>query len=470
MGLRASEQAPQEDSQKTLLDRYLEVRQQTLTLCAPLEVEDYQIQPMDDASPPKWHLAHTSWFFETFILKRQLPDYQVFHPAYEMLFNSYYNGVGELWPRPARGLLSRPTLEEVFAYRRHVEQHMAALLSTRASSALRFMVELGINHEQQHQELLLTDLKYNLGNNPLKPAYLSHDLKHNFNNDLKHAPEHAPAPRALSKLCFIEFGGGEFEVGANPALGFVFDNEAPRHRVLLHDFALANRPVTNGEYQEFIEDGGYERAELWLSDAWDCCRADKEGRHQKRWTSPLYWSRREDGSYWEYTLGGERKVDPNQPVCHVSAYEADAYARWRGCRLPTEFEWERGASGLSLEGNFVETGAYHPGAFAAAAADVAAVAANAADVAKRRHSGLECMFGDVWEWTSSSYAAYPGFKSFAGQLGEYNGKFMANQLVLRGGSCATPQEHIRATYRNFFYPPDRWQFSGIRLATDPGHV
>ena len=467
MGLIASEAEPQEDRQKSLLDRYLEVRRQTLALCAPLEVEDYQIQPMDDASPPKWHLAHVSWFFETFILKRQVPSYQDFHPAYKMLFNSYYNGVGELWPRHARGLLSRPTLEEVFAYGRHVDQHMSVLLSTRTTPELRFMVELGINHEQQHQELLLTDMKYNLGNNPLKPVYLRPAL----NNALKHAP----APSALSELRFIEFGGGEFEVGAeaigvNTDAGFAFDNEAPRHRVLLPDFALANRPVTNGEYQEFIEDGGYERAELWLSDAWDYCRVDERGRHQKCWTSPLYWSRREDGKYWEYTLRGEREIDPNQPVCHVSAYEADAYARWRDCRLPTEFEWERGAAGISLEGNFVETGAYHPGAFVATTVDVTAATADAnADVAKKA-PGLERMFGDVWEWTSSSYTAYPGFKSFAGQLGEYNGKFMANQLVLRGGSCATPQAHIRATYRNFFYPRDRWQFSGIRLATDPGHV
>ncbi len=396
---------------------------------------------MDDASPPKWHLAHVSWFFETFILKRQLPSYKVFHPAYEMLFNSYYNGVGELWPRTARGLLSRPTLEEVFAYRRHVDQYMSELLSTRDTSELRFMVELGINHEQQHQELLLTDLKYNLGNNPLKPVYL----------------EPVPGFSTLSDLCFVEFDGGEFEIGADPGAGFIFDNESPRHRVLLRSFVLANRPVSNGEYIEFIEDGGYERAELWLSDAWNYCRANREGQHQKRWTSPLYWSCRDDGSYWQYTLGGEREVDLNQPVCHVSAYEADAYANWRGYRLPTEFEWERAASGLLVEGNFIETGCYHPSGRVITDTSV-------------KKPDLELMFGDVWEWTSSGYTAYPGFKTFAGQLGEYNGKFMANQLVLRGGSCATPQTHIRATYRNFFYPPDRWQFSGIRLATDMDHV
>ncbi len=440
----------QQPCQQTLLDRYLQVRQQSLALCAPLEVEDYQIQPMADASPPKWHLAHVSWFFETFILKRHLPRYKAFHPAYEKLFNSYYNGVGEPWPRPARGLLSRPTLAEVFAYRQHVDQSMSELLATRDAAEFGFIVELGINHEQQHQELLLTDLKYNLGNNPLKPAYLE--------------PVPASLAEPLPALHFVEFAGGEYEVGAAPGAGFAFDNESPRHGVLLRDFALANRPVTNGEYLEFIEAGGYERAELWLSDAWAYCRGN--GDQQQGWSAPLYWTRQDD-SYRQYTLRGEREIDPNQPVCHVSAYEADAYARWRGCRLPTEFEWEVAASGLPVAGNFVETGRYHPHSGEPFIDDTRADTLDDKPATDATVNRPGMMFGDVWEWTASSYAAYPGFKAFAGQVGEYNGKFMANQLVLKGGSCVTPQEHIRDTYRNFFYPPDRWQFSGIRLATDP---
>ena len=444
----------QDECQASLSDRYLKVRRQSLTLCSPLEVEDYQIQPMAAASPPKWHLAHVSWFFETFILKQHVPDYQPFHPAYEALFNSYYNGVGQPYPRPDRGLLSRPTLEEIFRYREYVDEQMVAFLlqeqpssaqalphakphvkshakphaenSAATEPAAGFIVELGINHEQQHQELLLTDLKYNLGHNPLKPPYLELSIPSS----------------PVSAFEWVHFRRGEYDIGNHGDGVFVFDNESPRHRVLLQDFALANRLVTNGEYMEFIESGGYERPELWLSDAW----SHLETLNKKRWTLPLYWTRQADG-YRHYTLGGEREVDPGQPVCHVSAYEADAYARWRGCRLPTEAEWEVAAAAVPVAGNFVDGGHFHP-------------------VSAPSGQGLEQMFGDVWEWTSSNYNAYPGFKAFDGQLGEYNGKFMANQLVLRGGSCATPREHIRATYRNFFYPLDRWQFSGIRLAVD----
>jgi ergothioneine biosynthesis protein EgtB len=408
-----------------LQERYTRIRQQSLALCEPLAVEDYQVQPMDDASPPKWHLAHVSWFFETFLLKTRLSGYQVFHDNFETLFNSYYNGVGQPFPRPKRGNLSRPTVAEILDYRRHVDEHMAILLTQSLDEEACFQVELGLHHEQQHQELLLTDLKYNLGNNPLKPVYQSTDWQ----------------TGKPVELGWSHFPGGLVEVGTAGKQGFVFDNETPRHAQHLVPYALADRAVTNGEFIEFIEDGGYERHELWLSDGW----THLGSLGPERWQMPLYWRR--DGDTWlEYSLGGEREVDLYRPVCHVSGYEADAYARWRGYRLPTEFEWEAAATKVPVTGNFVESGALHP-----------------APVASGRLSGIH---GDVWEWTCTSYGPYPGFQPFAGQLGEYNGKFMANQLVLRGGSCVTPQSHIRTSYRNFFYPPDRWQFTGIRLAWD----
>lgn len=407
----------------SLAERYARIRQQSLDLCAPLETEDYQIQPMDDASPPKWHLAHITWFFETFILSRQIKNYTPFHPMYEMLFNSYYNGVGQPFPRAKRGFMSRPTLSDVFAYRAHVDERIQALLAAELNDETKFCVELGLHHEQQHQELILTDLKYNLGSNPLKPAYNA---------------EVPTATKSLPELSWSEFNGGLVEIGALRTSEFVFDNETPRHRVYLEPFEISNRATTNGEFLAFIEDGGYERSELWLSDGWSHLNKLKD-----RWSSPLYW--RKDGQdYVEYSLSGERLLDPGQPVCHVSGYEADAYARWQGARLPTEMEWEIAAGDQLIRGNFVESGQFHP--------------------AGQTEPGLTGMFGDVWEWTQSSYGPYPGFEPFAGQLGEYNGKFMANQLVLRGGSCATPISHIRNTYRNFFYPPDRWQFTGIRLA------
>jgi ergothioneine biosynthesis protein EgtB len=392
-------------------------------LCEPLAVEDYGVQPMDDASPPKWHLAHTSWFFETFILKNVLQDYRAFHPLFEHLFNSYYNGVGQPFPRPRRGHLSRPTVAEIEDYRSWVDDHMERLLEGGAAAEVLQHTELGLHHEQQHQELLLTDLKYNFGHNPLKPGYRS--------------PRPAAAPQT-SRLTFSSQEGGLIEVGVDVAAGFCFDNETPVHRVYLEPYELADRLVTCEEYLAFMADGGYRTPSLWLSDGWSWVQ--KTGIE-----APLYWSAADDG-WREYRLTGEVEVDGNSPVVHVSGYEADAFARWAGCRLPTEAEWEAVAAAETPSGgNFVESERYHP--------------APAGTDARQ-------LFGDVWEWTSSAYGPYPGYRPLGGVLGEYNGKFMSNQLVLRGGSCATPRSHIRPTYRNFFYPPDRWQFTGIRLARD----
>ena len=403
-----------------MIERFAEVRAQSLALVAPLEIEDFGVQPMEDASPPKWHLAHTTWFFETFLLKPLLPGYQPFHPQFEVLFNSYYNGVGEQFPRPRRGHLSRPTVAEVLAYRRAVEQAMEKLLAAGDAEVLR-RTELGLHHEQQHQELMLTDLKFNFGHNPLLPAYRA-DL-------------HAPGPsNGTNPAGRIDHEGGIVAIGADG--GFAFDNETPRHDTLLRPFQLADRLVTNGEYLDFMEDEGYQRSDLWLSDGWTTVR-------QRDWQAPLYW-REVDGAWHEYTLAGSRPLVVDAPVTHLSGYEADAFARWSGARLPTEAEWEAVAESQPCEGNFVERDALHP----------------------EPCLGSAQFFGDAWEWTSSAYGAYPGYRPLEGALGEYNGKFMANQLVLRGGSCATPSDHIRPSYRNFFYPPDRWQFTGVRLAYD----
>jgi ergothioneine biosynthesis protein EgtB len=413
------------ENESQLVELYLSVRNQSLALCTPLEIEDYQIQPMDDASPPKWHLAHVTWFFETFLLKPFSNNYRVFDPSFEMLFNSYYNGVGKPFARANRGFLSRPTLARVLEYRHYVDEKMLELIQTSMIDETGFRIQLGLNHEQQHQELILTDIKYNLGNNPLKPVYVEQkaDDCAEFNAD------------------WVEFEGGLVESGTDAGREFVFDNETPRHQVFLPPFRLSTHLVSNGEFVEFIEDGGYERPELWLSDGW----AGLQAQQDQRWSMPLYW-RKEGDSYFEYCLAGEQLADPNRPVCHVSAYEADAYARWKGSRLPTEYEWEHAAADAPVQGNFVESKLFHPSG--------------------QGGEGMQSQFGNVWEWTQSGYGAYPSFKPFDGQLGEYNGKFMANQLVLRGGSCASPRSHIRPTYRNFFYPPDRWQFSGIRLAQD----
>jgi ergothioneine biosynthesis protein EgtB len=404
---------------------YPEIRSRTEALCAPLETDDYQVQSVIDASPPKWHLAHVTWFFETFLLKPFLPGYEPLDARYERLFNSYYNSVGPFHPRAQRHTLSRPTVGEVYAYRTHVDGHMARLVEQcapahRASVGRR--LTLGLNHEQQHQELLLMDVKRNFYANPLYPAYAE-------------APpaQSAAAPAAR----WLDFPGGIREIG-HAGGAFCFDNEQPRHKVFLRDYRLASRPATNGEYLEFVEGGGYARPEIWLSDGWSTI-------HERAWKAPLYWTQI-DGEWHEMTLTGMRRIDPAAPVCHLSYYEADAYARWRGARLPTEAEWEAAASGEALEGNFVESGLYHPRA--------------------ARGPAEAQWFGDVWEWTSSAYAPYPGYRPLEGALGEYNGKFMANQYVLRGGGCATPLSHMRETYRNFFYPHDRWPFTGVRLAAD----
>jgi ergothioneine biosynthesis protein EgtB len=407
--------------------RYLSVRAATVELCAPLAVEDYVVQSMPDASPAKWHLAHTSWFFEEFVLARAAPDRRAYDEHYRYLFNSYYNTVGPMHCRAARGMLSRPTVAEVMAYRANVDERMASLLDAGSlPDGLREVLTLGLEHERQHQELLLTDIKHLFSLNPLLPIY-------------RQRPRHQPARAAA--LGYVRFEGGITGIG-HAGGGFCFDNELPRHRALVPPFRLANRPVSNGEYLEFVRAGGYEDARLWLSDGWALAR--REG-----WQRPIYWS---PSLEEEFTLTGTRELDPEAPLCHVSFYEADAFARWAGARLPTEFEWELAAGTVPLTGNFVEAREWHPRACAAPVAGSAAP-----------DTPLQ-MFGDVWEWTQSAYAPYPGYSPLAGTLGEYNGKFMINQLVLRGGSCATPREHIRASYRNFFPPAARWQFSGLRLA------
>ena len=410
-----------------LLERYASVRRASEALCRPLLPDDYGLQAMPDVSPPKWHLAHTTWFFETFVLRPFLPGYTIFDPQFEVLFNSYYNHVGAQYPRAQRGLLSRPTVEQVFQYRAQVDSAMATLLADSEParvSEIGMRTALGCHHEEQHQELLLTDIKYSFSLNPLRPAY-----------DAQLPLAAAEPGEALEWLARPE---AVREIG-HDGHGFAFDNEAPRHRVLLPAHALASRLVTNGEYLEFMRAGGYTRPEYWLADGWrTAC--------EHRWQAPLYWEQ-SDGRWWQFTLAGRRALNEYEPVCHVSYYEADAYARWAEKRLPTELEWEAAAGGQRVQGNLRESGWLHP-------------------VPAARGTGATQFFGDVWEWTASAYAPYPGYRPAAGALGEYNGKFMVNQMVLRGGSCVTPAAHIRASYRNFFYPADRWQFSGIRLAQD----
>jgi len=407
-----------------LPDIYQSVRQRTENICAPLAIEDYIIQPIVEVSPPKWHLAHTTWFFETFLLKAFCRDYKDFHPQYAELFNSYYYTLGDMHPRPERGDLSRPTVEEIYHYRRVIDQQMLRLLNDinkTTDPQLVDRVVLGLQHEQQHQELLLTDIKYILGKNPLRPAYQT-----------------LPIPPQVKQVTpeWIEIEGGIYGIGFDGS-GFAFDNEGPRHDQLLSPFSICSHLVTNGDYMAFLDDDGYQRVELWLSDAW---RLLQESARIKDWQAPLYWEK-VDGQWWHMTLGGMRKVDPNAPVSHLSYFEADAYARWTGKRLPTEAEWEVFAQQRPIIGNFYEQGWLTP------------IASNSPQI-----------YGDVWEWTQSPYSAYPGYRALDGALGEYNGKFMCNQMVLRGGSCATPFDHIRPSYRNFFYPQDRWQFTGLRLA------
>jgi ergothioneine biosynthesis protein EgtB len=407
----------------TLLERYRAVRAQTLALAAPLAPEDQMLQSMPDASPTKWHLGHTTWFFETFVLAPHAPRYRIFADAYAFLFNSYYEGVGQRLDRAQRGQLSRPALAEVHGYRRHVDQAVERLLEDGAAPAIAEILDLGLHHEQQHQELLLTDIKHAFGLHPLSPAYAPAG-----------AGEIATAD-ATTPARFRTFAEGLTSVG-HAGGGFAFDNEGPRHRVWLRAFALAERPVTCGEYLAFMRDGGYARPELWLSEGWWEARA-------QGWCAPLYWQERE-GRWTIYTLAGPREVDPAEIACHVSHFEADAFARWAGARLPTEEEWEHAAGDAPTVGHFADEGRFHP----------------------ERAAGREGMFGDVWQWTASAYGAYPGYERPKGAIGEYNGKFMSGQMVLRGGSCLSPAGHLRATYRNFFPPAARWQMSGIRLARD----
>jgi ergothioneine biosynthesis protein EgtB len=402
----------------SLVERYAAIRRTTETITEGLTAEDMMVQSMSDASPVKWHLAHTSWFFETFILKPNLPQYQLFHKDFTFLFNSYYKQVGSHPNRAFRSLFSRPTLQQVLEFRRYVDRHMLRLLADTADGNIASLAETGLHHEQQHQELIITDIKHGLWSNPLRPAW----------RKLLAASSHKPSP-----LEWLDFDENLYSIGFSDD-GFSFDNETPRHQVFLNRFRLASRLVTNGDYLQFMRDGGYARPELWLSDGWDTVNV-------QQWRAPLYWEEEKNGQWLSYTCSGLLPLELDEPVSHVSYFEADAYARWAGARLPTEAEWEVAASSQTIAGNFLESGRFHPAA---------------------SHSSQ--FFGDLWEWTSSPYTAYPGFRPAPGALGEYNGKFMCNQMVLRGGSCATPQSHIRATYRNFFPPHARWQFMGLRLA------
>ncbi|MFL5331473.1 MAG: ergothioneine biosynthesis protein EgtB [Gemmataceae bacterium] len=414
---------------ETMRERYCAVRGLTEKLCAPLATEDFQLQSMPDCSPPKWHLAHSTWFFEQFVLATQ-SGYEPVNPAYQYLFNSYYEAVGDRWPRPNRGLLSRPTVGEVTDYRHAVDERMLRRLET-ADRATMIVVELGLNHEQQHQELLLTDIKHAFSLNPLRPIYTKEITAET--QRARRMPFSASSASPRLTLNWLPHAEGVYSIGqAGPE--FAYDNESPRHRVFLEAFEIADRLVSVGEYQQFIDDRGYERSEFWLSDGWT-------KRQAEEWQAPLYWR---DGQI--FTLHGERPLDPDEPVCHVSFYEADAYARWAGARLPTEAEWEVAALAKAADSenqNFLESGRLHP------------------------IGGAGQFLGDAWEWTASPYTPYPGYRPAAGALGEYNGKFMCNQMVLRGGSCVTPTGHVRPTYRNFFPPEARWQFSGIRLAKGP---
>ncbi len=413
---------------KDLVRGYRSVRAATESFTNRLSAEDQNLQSMTEASPVKWHRAHTSWFFETFILKPIAERYREFEPEYAYLFNSYYNGVGRQFPRQQRGLISRPDVTEVAAYRQHVDDAMISLLENWPDERLddiRHLVILGLNHEQQHQELIVTDLKHGFSINPLYPRWIE---------------RRSQSGESVDELNWLSYPGGIRHIGTSDRNSFCFDNETPTHRVFVDDFRLADRPVTCGEFMQFMEDGGYREPGLWLADGWNWIR-------QNDVRAPAYWIER-DGQWLIYTVSGLRKVDPDETLAHVSFYEACAYAQWCGHRLPTEAEWEVAAVDQPVAGHFADAGRFHPGR-----------AGNA--------SGLKQLFGDVWEWTATSYASYPGFRPAAGAIGEYNGKFMANQVVLRGGSCATPSGHVRPTYRNFFYPGDRWQFSGIRLAEGP---
>lgn len=418
---------PETPARRALLQRFAVVRGQTEALVRDLAPEDMVPQSMPDASPAKWHIAHVTWFFETFLLIPHAPDYRPIDPIYGFLFNSYYEAVGARHPRPQRGLLTRPTVAEVFAYRGHVDAAMARFLETADDallSELTPLIELGFAHEEQHQELILMDLLHLFAQNAMAPAY----------RPLRPAPARTAPP-----VTWPRFDGDIVDIGFDMGGDFVFDCEGPRHQVLLRPFKMASRCVTNGEWKAFLADGGYIRPEFWLSDGW--ATVQREG-----WRAPLYWMQ-DDGAWSAMTLAGLQPVDDHAPVCHVSFFEADAYARWAGKRLPSEGEWERAARGLAPTGNTLGSGFLRP-------------------VAAEAGPGLQQMFGDVWEWTQSPFSPYPGFRLAQGAVGEYNGKFMSSQMVLRGGCCATPDGHVRASYRNFFYPAMRWMFAGVRLAED----
>ncbi|MBI3308546.1 MAG: ergothioneine biosynthesis protein EgtB [Candidatus Melainabacteria bacterium] len=420
---------PLQCSQEALFDKYTSIRNKTEWLCAPLQTEDFVIQTIEDVSPPKWHLGHTSWFFETFILNRFDLKYKPYNEKYSFIFNSYYETVGSRVERPKRGLLNRPTVEEIYDYRKYVDKAVLNLIENfngHYANDFMSLIILGLNHEEQHQELILTDIKHIFASNLFKPVYLPLKTDVQISDKTKAAK-------------FIKYQGGLINIG-NEGHNFSFDNESPCHKVYINDFEVQNRLVTNGEFLDFINDSGYKDHRFWLSDGWDkICK--------ENWTSPLYWEKY--GNEWFImTLSGLQKLVMSEPVCHVSYFEADAYAKWSGKRLPTEYEWEYVASSTNdISGNFMGNEMFHP-------------------LPSTGKSKVNQLYGDAWEWTRSAYLPYPGYKQPKGAIGEYNGKFMSNQMVLRGGSCATPKNHIRSTYRNFLQCDKRWQFSGFRLAND----
>lgn len=406
-----------------LQEIYNLVRKKSEEICQPLIPEDYIIQSIDEVSPPKWHLAHITWFFENFILADHYPDYKVFNEKYNFLFNSYYNSVGKMIDRPVRRLLSRPSISEIYEYRNHVDHYMNLFLANNdIDDKVKVFLETGLNHEQQHQELLFMDIKSNFYCNPLKPEYMPSTV----------------AESDFSQLKFLDYGD-EIAIIGHQNDTFFFDNERPIHKAYINKFQIASRPVLNGEYLEFMENGGYNEPKYWLSDGWIA-------KNKNSWNAPMYWEKKDD-QWYIFSLNGLEKIDKNAPVSHISYYEAEAYAHWAGKRLPTEFEWEYIAKQQKITGNFMDNEIYKP-------------------ISRNDDQEIKQIFGDVWEWTASAYLPYPGFKSVYEGLGEYNGKFMVNQMVLRGGCCVTPLNHIRSTYRNFFYPDNRWQFSGIRLAAN----
>lgn len=434
-----SDAIPRSHNAESLLAAYESVRATTIRLVAPLSAEDCAVQAMPDASPAKWHLAHTTWFFEAFVLEPNTPGYKPLNDTYLYLFNSYYNSMGDQYARPNRGLLTRPSLDEVLDYRRAIDDRIKAFIESASAKLIRRIapvIIIGLNHEQQHQELILTDIKVLLFANPLYPAYHTPD-----------GPNTDAASASPPELRWVRIEEGLRQIG-HAGDDFAYDNETPRHRVWVDAFEIADRPVTNGDFAEFIADGGYERPDHWLSDGWTTIRSHD-------WKAPWYWLPHEDG-WRQFTLAGMKELDPAEPVCHVSYYEADAYARWAGCRLPTEAEWEVSAAeaGETERGSLVDDERFRPNPIATQADDAASP------------PRMRRMIGDVWEWTASAYAAYPGYKPPAGALGEYNAKFMCDQLVLRGGACTTSRSHIRLTYRNYFPADARWQYSGLRLARD----